>query len=296
MVSVLIPTYNYNVTQLTELLVNQLETTGLTYEIRVLDDCSSMLHTVETNKNIEKHPRCFFIQNEKNLGRTATRQALAKAAKYNWLLFMDADVLPKNDDFINKFTIEKLTADVVFGGLAYESKTPEKDRMLRWKYGKAREAKTVEEREKMPYLSIISGCILIKKDVFLSANTLNENIYGGDVVFCLELQKMKAVVKHIDNPVLHLGLESNDSFIEKTKKGLESLYYFEKEKIIPEDYRPIQKAYLSLHRNKMKTLFIKSIQLFEKALLKNLNSSNPSLFLFDLYRLYFYTQLQQNKN
>src|SRR5690606_23203674 len=125
-------------------------------------------------------------------------------------------------------------------------------------------------------------------------NTLFENLYGGDVVFCRELQKMKATVKHIDNPVLHLGLESNTSFIEKTKKGLESLYYFEKEGIVPNDYRPIQKAYQSLKKNGALKLFRGVVGFFENSLLKNLKSSSPSLFLFDLYRLYYYANLQNN--
>lgn len=293
MVSILIPTYNYDVTQLTELLVNQLERDGLTYEIRVLDDCSPDTACITANSSITHLPHYYFSQNETNLGRTATRQALAESAKYEWLLFMDADVLPQKDDFINKFELKSQTADVVFGGIAYKKKKPQRDRRLRWKYGKSREAKSVSEREKTPYLSIISGCVLIKKEHFVKAGSINENLYGSDVVFCMRLEQMKTAVKHIHNPVLHLGLESNKSFIEKTKKGLESLHYFEKTGVIPEDYRPIQKAYNSLKRNNTTWLFQRVIKFFHNYIEKNLLSASPSLFLFDLYRLYFYTTLKE---
>jgi glycosyltransferase involved in cell wall biosynthesis len=295
MLSILIPTYNYDVTLLVERLIKQLEITTIPFEIRIQDDCSTIKEAVEANRALETIPNCFFNQNSKNLGRTATRQVLAESSKYPWLLFMDADVLPKNDAFIEKFELETQAADVVFGGIAYESKKPDKEKMLRWKYGSAREARPVAEREKMPYLSIISGCVLIEKKTFLSANTLIDNLYGGDVVFCMELQKMGATVKHIDNAVLHLGLESNASFIEKTNKGLESLLYFEQKGIIPNDYRPIQKAYRSLENNKGIKLFQWVMKLFYKSIQKNLLSASPSMFLFDLYRLYFYTTLKENQ-
>lgn len=292
MLSILIPTYNYNITSLVESLSKQFETESYAFEIRVIDDCSSIPEITEANKSIEKLPHCFYIQNPVNKGRTATRQALAEAANYNRLLFMDADVLPKNEDFIKKLDIENQTADVVFGGIAYEANKPDKEKVLRWKYGKAREAKPVQEREKMPYLSIISQCFLMKKDVFLKANDFHANVYGVDVLFAQNLEKMKVNVLHIDNPILHLGLESSESFINKTKKGLESLYRFERENKIPEDYRPIQVAYQSLKKNGALKLFMKIIKTFEKAILKNLTSSSPSLFLFDLYRLNYYAHLQ----
>lgn len=293
MLSILIPTYNYNITSLVESLSKQLENVDFSYEILVIDDCSSNAEIVESNKSIENFPNCTFIQNSSNKGRTATRQALAEAATYNWLLFMDADVLPKNEDFIKKFDIENQTAEVVFGGIAYETKKPDKEKVLRWKYGKAREAKPVQKREKMPYLSIISQCFLIKKDVFFKANDFHAHVYGVDVYFTQNLLKKQATVQHIDNPIVHFGLESNSSFIEKTKKGLETLCYFEKEGNIPANFRPIQSAFLNLKEKHLLGLFKLIYKTFESLILKNLMSSKPSLFLFDLYRLNYFCKLKK---
>lgn len=292
MLSILIPTYNYNITKLVESLSLQLENKPFPFQILVLDDCSSNLKISEANKSIEQSTNCYYLQNTHNKGRTATRQALAEIAKYNWLLFMDADVLPKSNNFIQNFDIENQTADVVFGGISYDEKKPDKEKILRWKYGKAREAKPVSEREKIPYLSIISQCFLIKKSVFLKANDFHDNVYGVDVLFAQNLEKMQVSVLHFENPIVHLGLESSESFISKTKKGLKSLYLFEKENKIPKDYRPIQNAYLSLKRNYFLNLFIFTIKLFKPQIEKNLRGKTPSLFLFDLYRLYYFSQLK----
>ncbi|HBY66340.1 MAG TPA: hypothetical protein DEG69_00350, partial [Flavobacteriaceae bacterium] len=38
---------------------------------------------------------------------TATRNRLAEKANYNWLLFLDADVIPKYKDFIERFISKK---------------------------------------------------------------------------------------------------------------------------------------------------------------------------------------------
>lgn len=296
MLSILIPTYNYDISILVRKLLEQLKNEKIIYEIVVLDDASTDFSSVEKNKTIQEIGHCTYILSEKNAGRTATRNALAQHAQYDRLLFMDADVLPKNNDFITKFEIETNKADVIFGGISYECDKPEKEKMLRWKYGKAREAKPVSVRKKTPHLSIISQCFLIKKEVFLQANNFLNNAYGVDVLFCQNLEKLKTTVLHIDNPIIHLGLESNISFIEKTKKGLETLVMFESEGKIPNDYRPVQKAYLSLKNNHFIKIFCWIMKMSNARIEKNLKSGKPSLFLFDLYKLYYYVQLKNGSN
>lgn len=294
MVSVLIPTYNYDITRLVKSLLKQFEEIEISYEIRIQDDFSTNTETDSYNKTLEKLPNCIYVKNPINKGRTATRHELALAAKYDWLLFMDADVLPKNNDFIKKFSINNLIVDLVFGGITYKETKPANNEILRWKYGRKREAKSVAERYKTPYLSIISQCFLVKKNVFLKANDFYDNVYGVDVLFAQNLEKMNTQILHIDNPIVHLGLESNAQFIEKSKNGLKSLYNFEKKLKIPQDYRPIQKAYLRLKDNYLLGGFIVIMHLIKKPVLKNLMSSKPSLFLFDLFRLNYFALLKLN--
>ena len=294
MLSILIPTYNYDITTLVENLSQQLENSKLKYELLVCDDSSTIQNIVESNKQINNLRNCKFIQNQKNLGRTATRQKLAKTAQYDLLLFMDADV-EVSKDFIEKFNVKNQTADIIFGGTAYLEKKPQKNKVLNWKYGKNKEVKSIKDRRKNPYLSIISRCFLIKKDVFLKVNTFLESGYGFDVAFTNELKKINATVKHIDNPVIHIGLDDNKSFIDKTLKAKDSLFYFEYHNIIPKDYKSIQKAYLFLKTYNLDLIFISLINIFEAQILKNLNSNYPSIFLFDLYRLKYFAVLHRDK-
>lgn len=293
MLSILIPTYNYDITSLVAVLYKQLEEVSIAYEIIVVDDASTKEDLKVKNRTIKQYPHCTCIELPENKGRTATRNFLAQKATYAWLLFMDADVLPKKDTFIQDFNVENTHADIVFGGISYKKNPPEKSKMLRWKYGRTREAKPVATRKKIPYLSIISQCFLIKKKVFIQANTFFENTYGLDVLFSKNLENLNVQVLHIDNPIIHYGLETNTSFILKTKKGLETLSKLEEEQKIPSNYRPIQKAYVALQKRKLVGVFGFTITGLEFLILKNLNSRNPSLLLFDLLKLNYYLKIKK---
>lgn len=289
-ISILIPTYNYNVYPLVKQLHQEAIGLGIKFEIKVYDDHSP--NPYPENEKINFLPNSKYIYLEKNLGRSAIRNTLATEAIYPTLLFLDADVMPANTSFLKQF-IASITpeTDLVFGGILYQINPPEASKILRWKYGKAREARTLHQRKENPYLSIISACFLIKKSIFLKTNTFLENSYGIDILFSQNLQQEKARIAHINNPVIHFGLETNTVFIEKTKLGLETLASFTKQKKIPSDCRPLQQKYIQLKRNGFLPFFQSFIQLSEKLILKNLVSPQPSLFLFDIYRLYYYSKI-----
>ncbi len=293
MLSVLIPCYNYDATLLLKKIHKQLIRQSFQHEIILIDDCSTNDLLDQKNKKIAEKVNAIYIKNKENLGRTATRQKLAKTARYDKLLFMDADVLPVNENFIETFNIENDNHDVIFGGITYSKERPEKKMRLRWTYGKAREAKDNKERLENPYLSIISQCFLIRKSVFLSANNFLENKYGVDIVFCFNLKRLNASIKHIENPILHLGLEYNSSFIKKTEKGLESLLEFEKRELIPNNFKKLQSYYQKLAKTGLNKIYEIVFTIVKTTVLRNLKSSNPSLLLFDLYRLYYFSRLHK---
>ena len=59
------------------------------YEILVADDGRD-LSTITANRKINEIENCRYIEREKNVGRSAIRNFLAKEAKYEWLLFIDS--------------------------------------------------------------------------------------------------------------------------------------------------------------------------------------------------------------
>lgn len=293
MISILIPTYNYDVTTLVYELHQQATRLTTAFEIIVFDDGSTNSLITEKNSSISTLSDCQYIRLANNQGRTYARNYLANRAVYNQLLFLDADVMPKEKTFVKDFIEVIGDNDIVFGGIDYSKISPNKSKKLRWKYGRAREAKPIDLRQKMPYLSIISQAFLINKDIFLKTNNFLENRYGLDVLFTYNLNKLNVRVSHIDNPVIHYGLENSNTFINKTIQAIETLVYFEDNRMIPNNFRPIQKAYLKLKKWRLLYLFRIVVHFFSSNIERNLHSSTPSLLLFDFYKLYHFIQLKK---
>ncbi len=290
MISIGIPTYNYNVYPLVREIDKQTGKLGIDYEILVYDDASSLDYNLKDTLKEFKHVR--YEVSPKNEGRIKTRRKIAMDARFDNILFLDADVFPADRFFMSKL-IKTMTekAEVYFGGIKVAPQCSDSSKILRWKYGKYRENITVEQRQKKPYLSIISGALLIKKDVFLAdtENMKDLNRYGLDSFFTYHLKKNKRSVIHYSNPVIHLGLEKNEVFLDKTQKALETYHYLTT-KFQTEPLNKLVNTYEKIKiipKNVFRSLFKISAPFFKK----NLLSKNPSLFIFDIYRLLYYAQL-----
>jgi glycosyltransferase involved in cell wall biosynthesis len=136
MISILIPVYNYNVSNLLQEIHRQCTHAKLKFEIICYDDNSTQ-YILENNNTVEALEYTRIIPSKKNLGRIQARQILSDHSIYDWLLFLDADVLPKSKNFLEQY-IHKTTIgyDVIYGGFAYTKTQPNTNAILRWKYGK----------------------------------------------------------------------------------------------------------------------------------------------------------------
>ncbi|HEX8576313.1 MAG TPA: glycosyltransferase family A protein [Flavobacterium sp.] len=293
MLSILIPTYNYNIFPLVSELNSQCLNAKINFEIIVLDDFST--YFLEENKKIYQLENCQFHSNKKNLGRTQTRNSLAGLAKYKWILFLDADVIPVHKNFITTYisSINNET-QVIIGGYQYENILPHESKILRYKYGKSREEKLASVRNKKPYSSVFSGNLLIQKNVFQLCNYAgNHNFYGMDIYFSYQLFIRKINVLHIDNGIFHLGLEKNDVFFEKSLQSVLSRTEIlaNKDKIeIVNNLLSKYKLLKKYHLTGVVNCFFKLSKSFLKRKILN---KNPSLFCFDLYRLGFICSLKK---
>jgi len=296
MLSILIPVYNYDITELVKTLVLQIEPLRIEYEVIAIDDGSTNEAYVSNNLKINNYKHCKLLSHENNMGRTETRINLAQKATYKWLLFLDSDVMPFSKNFVSSI-LKNLDdrIDFIFGGVRYNSKKPlKKTEVLRWKYGIKKEVKPLNSRREMPYSSIISQNFLIRKSICSELlEKIKSNRYGLDILFSHELEKKDVSILHINNPTIHLGLEDTSTFIKKSIESLNTTYYYESISRIPKDYRPIQKSYLFLKKNGGIKVFKFVIKIFEKLILKNLYSYNPIIFLFDLYRLYHFILIKE---
>jgi hypothetical protein len=168
----------------------------------------------------------------------------------------------------------------------YSDTLPSPDVALRWKYGKAREEKRAAVRQAHPYRSLTINNLLIPKSIY--GNTpLDEGItsYGHeDTKFGYELRKKGIPIWHIDNPVRHIGLESNAVFLQKTQSAIENFYLLTQREGIGKDTQ-LYRVFRISSLPGVKWGFQAFFRLCKKHIEKNLLSNNPSIRYFDGYKL-----------
>ena len=107
-----------------------------------------------------------------------------------------------------------------------------------------------------------------------------------------EINKQGFKINHIDNPVIHLGLENASSFIEKSLKAIKTTYEAEEQGLLPSGFRPVQRAFLRLKRLGLTSITGKLLNSFRNTFVKNLNGPNPKLLFLDFLKLSEYIRLK----
>ncbi|MCJ8166363.1 glycosyltransferase [Pontibacter sp. E15-1] len=291
--SILIPIYNHDVTALVHTLLAQCKRLPLTYEIRLYDDASSEQFR-SINRPLSEIEHVVYQELPENIGRAVIRNLLAEQAAYKHLLLLDNDCLPVSYNYLYNYLKETAQHDVIVGGVNYVAEVPRRDYRLHWKYGKKRGSRQAEARQEKPYNDIFLCNALISKSVFLNF-PLRQSLkrYGHeDTVFAHELSQHQIRVKHIQNPVVHLGLEKAPVMLQKTEQAVQNLVQLYEEGNTLHSIRLI-KAYSMLRGLGLHQAFTVIFSSIERIVQQNLCSAYPSLFLFDLYRLYLLSKLMK---
>lgn len=294
MLSILIPTYNYDCTRLVEDLYRQAERVGVDYEIIVMDDASPMLECKLRNRVINDLKHCRYVELEENLGRARIRNRLADEARYEWLLFMDADAEVVSDNFVADY-LKHTDADVVCGGLCHADRLPTPEVSLRYAYEKrADKRRAARYREERPYDQFITFCFMVKAEVF-HAIRFDDSIteYGHeDTLFGIELERNGVCIRHIDNPMRQGGIETNEEFLEKTRAALRNLTLMEESM---EGHSSLLKLYSLLRSLRLDGCIARWFARKESSITEHLLGEKPCLGLFFLYKLGYYVKLKVAK-
>lgn len=288
MLSILIPIFNADCSTLVSKLADQASAIeGLEWEIVVADDGSTDQNAIRENQNINAIPHCRYILKEENVGRAMNRNYLARQAKGDLLLFIDGDgdVIMRN--YLAKFHEASRHAAVCYGG--YRMMPGPKNNLRHLYEVQSAPQHSLEERQKHPYRSFNIANLLIKKEIFM-AHPLDERFrkYGyEDVLLGKQLRAAGISVSHIDAPIGFFEYESNESYVAKTEEGLQTLYQFQDEL---QGYSKIIEVTKKMHRLS-RGAFMMIYRLMEHRWRKNLTSDNPSLKIFQLYKLGYFLSL-----
>jgi glycosyltransferase involved in cell wall biosynthesis len=290
-ISILIPVNDFDIVALVHCMRDGMGQVPEFHEIIIGDDGSSE----EYKKKYQPlaGDKVKLISSEKNIGRASIRNRLIMESSGDYLLFMDADTMIRGtaETYLHKWLEYLDYGRVISGGILYQDTPPgDPDKFLRWKYGRKKEQKKASERNKHPYSRFTTFNVLIEKSIFSKFRFYEElKQYGHeDTLFSYQLKKAGIPIYHIDNGLVHEGLESNKEFLAKTKESIENL----------------SKLYDNVTDKKTFSMTVSLLRLFW--LLKTLNltriiagifimyrermeirldSSNASLLLFKLYKI-----------
>lgn len=293
MISILIPTYNYNCVSLVSDIHQQAERLKFSYEILVADDYSDEIYK-EKNRIINKLPHCKYIELEENIGRARIRNYLGRIAQFDYLLFMDCDAEVVHRDFIKRYLEARHLGKVVYGGLLHPEVLPSKEVSLAYIYEKNAEPKnTAEKRSLNPYKVFRTFNFMIDRITFLN-HQFDEAItkYGHeDTLFGKSLERDKIEIIHIDNPLLNCGLDTNIKVLKKTEESLNTLFEI-REKV--GESSNVLKAYRKLENWHLTGITSYLFKMTSNIIRKNLLSSHPILHLFAFYKLGYLCMIFQN--
>ncbi len=222
-ISICVPAYKYDVSALMEAIA-VCASSGLA-ELIIYDDGSGDPDLLE---RIEGHAsytlaaiRVVFA--EKNRGRSAARNAAMRHARADWILLLDADMMPDDTRFIERY-LDTIDAQwepaVIVGGYSLKTTPHHKAHALhRWQ-AEASECVNAEVRRSAPGRYVFSSNVLLHRLV-LDAAPFDESFAGWgweDTDWGLRAHNWFPIL-HIDNTATHLGLDTDDALMRKYAKS-----------------------------------------------------------------------------
>lgn len=305
MISILIPVNDYDIVALVHSMKDGIAKVNEFCEILIGDDGSTPEYRAKYQALEGEGVR--LVVSEKNIGRSAIRNRLAMEAKGDHLLFLDADAMIKGtaEAYLLKWVPMINTARVICGGILYPETEPgDPDKILRWKYGRLREQKKASVRNKNPHSSFSTFNFLIEKSVF-SKIRFNEELkqYGHeDTLLGYQLRKAGIGILHIDNGLVHDGMETNREYLNKTKLGIENLSQLYD--IVTDKHTFSQAVRMLWIYNRLSTFRLTRILAgifirYRERMEIRLDSAKVSLYLFGFYKVCMfctYREIHRRKN
>mgnify|MGYP002624839681 CR=1 FL=1 len=247
---------------------------------------------LETNKDSKGNPTYYTTANGTHYFYTNDNVKILNPSKIS-------QEIP-DEQFVERYLEYCNGKDVVVcGGTLYYEKRPQRDYLLRWTYGMKNEVQSALVRNKHPNDNFQAFNFLIHRNLFMNIrfNELLKNYGYEDTLFRFELTKRDIQVIHIDNPLYHIGIDSNLVYLEKTRQGVENLTLLMES---PESQKLI--CHMRLLRyyqvfKKTRTVFVVFgiFLIFRRLILHNLNGYHPNMALFNFYKLGYLCSLKYNK-
>lgn len=194
-------------------------------EIILIDDGSGQPDLTQAVEDfMARSPLAIeLITLELNEGRARGRNRLTAAARGEYFLFLDADMLPDNPAFLDRwlYQIETNLPAVVFGGFSLHQAPRDKAFAVHKLMAGHSDCLDAAERRKHPEKYVFTSNLLVRRDVF-AAEGFDAGFTGWgweDVEWAMRVAA-RYPVGHIDNTATHMGLDSAAALAKKYEQSV----------------------------------------------------------------------------
>lgn len=151
-----------------------------------------------------------FVRLSANEGRSKGRNRLARHARADRFLFIDADMLPDSDHFLADWLalIDARDPAAAFGGFSLAQTPRTRENALHRAMALRNDCHTAAERARDPAKHVFTANLMVRRDVFDSIG-FDERFTGWgweDVEWGIRVAARWPIV-HADIPASHLGLD-----------------------------------------------------------------------------------------
>jgi glycosyltransferase involved in cell wall biosynthesis len=224
--SILVPTYDRDVVPLCQELLADIRTLPdpLSVELLVLIDGNPELEGQEAIVGLAASAGldATLAPAPHNLGRGEARNTLARLARGETLLFLDADSLPDAPGFVSRALAEAgHPADVICGGRTGRRCPPAPpDSRLFETHSRKREWLPAEARNQDPAANFLSANFMVSREVFL-ANPFDDAFKGWgweDTEWALRIARV-AHIRHVENSVSHMEHHRDADWLSRLERS-----------------------------------------------------------------------------
>jgi len=193
-------------------------------EFVMLDDGSrdvQLLNRVVTATATLAAPVRIIVR-DKNAGRAAARNRLIAEARGRYVLFLDADMIPDQPDFLARWLrlIERKRPLAAFGGLSVAQIKPTRETALHYNLFAHSDCAPAKERAKRPAQTTASANLLVRRAVFrrMPFDAAFKGWGFEDTDWALRISRHTRIL-HINNPATHAGLDTVETLLRKSAEA-----------------------------------------------------------------------------